>query len=64
MANDPPVRWRKASGSNQGADCVEVADLSDGVAVRDSKDPDGPMLTLTRCGWAELAAMVKAGRSR
>lgn len=42
------AKWRKSSysGSN-GGDCVELADAVDGVAVRDSKDPDGPVLLLT-----------------
>ncbi|MGW5417391.1 DUF397 domain-containing protein [Actinomadura geliboluensis] len=42
--------WRKSShsGSN-GGDCVELADAaSTVVAVRDSKDPHGPVLLLTR----------------
>ncbi|MFF4241473.1 DUF397 domain-containing protein [Actinomadura geliboluensis] len=41
--------WRKSShsGSN-GGDCVELADMAGAVvAVRDSKDPDGPVLLLT-----------------
>ncbi|MEV3924814.1 DUF397 domain-containing protein [Actinomadura coerulea] len=43
------ARWRKSSysGSN-GGDCVELAEAVDGVAVRDSKDPEGPVLLLTR----------------
>ncbi|MEU6034035.1 DUF397 domain-containing protein [Actinomadura sp. NPDC047616] len=47
------LAWRKSSrsGSN-GGDCVELADaggaVADAVAVRDSKDPDGPVLLLTR----------------
>lgn len=47
------VTWRKSSysGSNGGA-CVEVAVLPDhSLAVRDSKDPDGPRLTFTRAEW-------------
>jgi hypothetical protein len=42
--------WRKSSGSLNG-DCVEVASLSDGVAVRDSKNPDGEMLRFSRSEW-------------
>ncbi|SFQ41720.1 DUF397 domain-containing protein [Actinomadura madurae] len=47
------IRWRRSSytGSN-GGNCVELADATGttarAVAVRDSKDPDGPILLLTR----------------
>ncbi|MFG2021125.1 DUF397 domain-containing protein [Actinomadura geliboluensis] len=43
------TKWRKSSysGSN-AAECVELADVAGAVAVRDSKDPDGPVLLLTR----------------
>ncbi|WP_242901346.1 DUF397 domain-containing protein [Actinomadura terrae] len=39
------ARWRRSShtGSN-GGNCVELAGLGGAVAVRDSKDPDGPVL--------------------
>ncbi|MGX6740994.1 DUF397 domain-containing protein [Streptomyces xantholiticus] len=38
--------WRKSSYSGDtGGQCVEVADLAPHVAVRDSKNPDGPALT-------------------
>ncbi|MGW3767920.1 DUF397 domain-containing protein [Actinomadura verrucosospora] len=52
--------WRKSSHSGEnGGDCVELADAAgttaDVVAVRDSKDPDGPALLLTR---AALRAAV------
>jgi hypothetical protein len=42
--------WRKASHSGEnGGNCVELAGVVDAVvAVRDSKDPDGPVLLLTR----------------
>jgi hypothetical protein len=42
--------WRKSSESLNG-DCVEVASLSEGVAVRDSKNPEGGMLRFSRSGW-------------
>jgi hypothetical protein len=56
--------WRKStySGNNGGA-CVEVArNLPGTVAVRDSKDPSGPALTLAPANWREFLAEVKAGR--
>ncbi|MDL4775301.1 MULTISPECIES: DUF397 domain-containing protein [Thermomonosporaceae] len=50
--------WRKASRSGEnGGNCVELAGLSGVVAVRDSKDPDGPKLLVTR---AALRAAVRA----
>ncbi|TDD65038.1 DUF397 domain-containing protein [Actinomadura darangshiensis] len=45
------AKWRRSSysGSN-GGNCVELAGAAGAsvVAVRDSKDPDGPVLLLTR----------------
>ncbi|MFD9938701.1 DUF397 domain-containing protein [Streptomyces massasporeus] len=41
------LAWRKSSYSgDQGGDCVEVAETSATIAVRDSKTPAGPILTL------------------
>jgi len=43
------VAFRKSSYSaSNGGDCVELAGVPGAVAVRDSKDPDGPVLLLTR----------------
>ncbi|MDX6388996.1 MAG: hypothetical protein QOJ73_59 [Streptosporangiaceae bacterium] len=55
--------WRKSSysGSNGGT-CVEVASNLPGVvAVRDSKDPDGPKLAFAPDEWAAFTAGIKAG---
>jgi hypothetical protein len=42
----------KSSYSGQENACVEVADtVLDGRAVRDSKQPDGPLLTVSRESW-------------
>jgi hypothetical protein len=47
--------WRKSSRSvGSTADqtnCVEVAELRDRVAMRDSKDSAGPVLAFTRTQW-------------
>ncbi|MEU4804726.1 DUF397 domain-containing protein [Actinosynnema sp. NPDC023587] len=41
-----PTRWRKSSHSGgNGADCVELAHAATALLVRDSKNPDGPVLT-------------------
>lgn len=55
--------WRKASKSNSnGGDCVEVSSQQPQiVAVRDSKDPDGPKLAFSPAGWDRFTAGVRAG---
>jgi hypothetical protein len=54
--------WRKASASASNGNCVEVAPLrGGGVAVRDSKDPDGAILRFTAAEWAAFADGMAAG---
>jgi len=53
------AQWRKSSYSGNTGNCVEVADLGDHVAVRDSKDPDGPKLVFTRDVWRAFLESVK-----
>jgi len=54
--------WRKSTRSANGGDCVEVADNIPGVvAVRDSKNPDGPVLTFTPAEWRTFIDSVKTG---
>ncbi|WP_347942863.1 DUF397 domain-containing protein [Sphaerisporangium sp. TRM90804] len=56
--------WGKSSRSgNNGGECVEVAtDLPGVVAVRDGKNPTGPVLTLTPGGWRAFLGDVKCSR--
>ncbi|MEV3920808.1 DUF397 domain-containing protein [Actinomadura coerulea] len=56
------TQWRKSSKSDDtGGACVEVADLASAVAVRDSKDPDGPKLVFGAAAWEAFASRVKGG---
>jgi hypothetical protein len=56
------ARWRKSTRSgNNGGNCVEVArNLPGTVAVRDSKDSDGPVLIFTPDAWQAFTAKTKA----
>ena len=54
--------WRTSSYSNNGGACVEVADNLPGiVAVRDSKDRNGPVLIVSSARWREFTAGIRAG---
>ncbi len=42
------------SSFSEGGNCVEVA-RTEVIGVRNSKDPDGPVLLITRSGWETFA---------
>ncbi|MGI5205414.1 DUF397 domain-containing protein [Spirillospora sp. CA-108201] len=57
------AKWRKSTRSGpNGGECVELAEVTGAVAVRDSKDPDGPVLLLTRA--ALRTAVQSAANTR
>ena len=60
MSDLPLGQWRKSSTS-EGGDCVEVAQIRDGIGVRDSKDPDGPVLRFNRREWMVFLQGAKKG---
>ncbi|MFJ5774877.1 DUF397 domain-containing protein [Streptomyces sp. NPDC093094] len=55
------AQWRKSSYSgSSGGECVEVADLTSVVAVRDSKNPAHGTLTLSHGAWGDfLGSLAK-----
>jgi hypothetical protein len=54
--------WRKATASISNGNCVEVAQLpGGGIAVRDSKDPQGPSLRFTTAEWIAFTQGVADG---
>ncbi|WP_233510543.1 DUF397 domain-containing protein [Actinomadura craniellae] len=53
--------WRKASHSSSEGNCVEITAIAPVVAVRDSRDPDGPRLILAPGTWHALSERIKHG---
>ncbi|WP_206506356.1 DUF397 domain-containing protein [Streptomyces chrestomyceticus] len=62
-ASELSARWWKSTYSDSGAQCVECAIVDAGtVAVRDSKNPDGPALLLGRAQLSAFVSAVAGGR--
>lgn len=57
----PDVAWQRSRRSNASGSCVELAELPGGlgIAVRNSRDPEGPALIYTP---EEIAAFVLGAR--
>ncbi|WFE34942.1 DUF397 domain-containing protein [Micromonospora sp. WMMD975] len=57
--------WRKSTRSGAQGNCVEIADNLPGVvAVRDSKDQQGPALTFTPEAWSAFLTVAGAQATR
>ena len=58
----PESAWFKSSySSGSEGNCIEAADVTPHVAVRDSKDRQGPALVFPRGSWSSFVAGVNAG---
>ncbi|WP_216210648.1 DUF397 domain-containing protein [Amycolatopsis aidingensis] len=55
------VTWRKSSYSGSESNCVELAVTADRTAIRDSKDPEGGALVLTRPESVALLSALRRG---
>jgi hypothetical protein len=57
------VRWRRSSHSTAANNCVEAALVPSArlLAVRDSKDREGPALLFMPAAWDDFLRAVTAG---
>ncbi|MCX4234942.1 DUF397 domain-containing protein [Streptomyces sp. NPDC020707] len=61
QASSLDVSWTKSRHSNAEGNCVEVARIDGGIAVRNSRDPEGPALVYTSAELASFLAGAKDG---
>lgn len=60
---DSSQNWTKSSHSWGNSNCVEVSGLSrDFIKVRDSKNPEGPVLGFTPMEWEAFVGSVRNGK--
>jgi hypothetical protein len=60
MEDNRTLNWRKASYSgNGGGNCVEVAGVASGVAVRDTQDRGGQALAFTAAAWQAFTGALR-----
>ncbi|GDY28745.1 DUF397 domain-containing protein [Gandjariella thermophila] len=57
------ARWRKSSrtAGMGNANCVEVTFAGPAAAVRDSKNPTGPVIVVPASAWHRFVAAIKHG---
>ncbi|HSX09495.1 MAG TPA: DUF397 domain-containing protein [Candidatus Saccharimonadales bacterium] len=56
----PNAKWGKSTFCDGGA-CIEVAKTNGRFAVRDSKQPDSPVLLFTNSEWHSFILGIKNG---
>jgi Domain of unknown function (DUF397) len=58
------LHWFKSSYSDSSDinDCVEIAKAPTAVHVRDSKNAEGPRLTLGPAAWSSFVALLSPAR--
>jgi hypothetical protein len=57
------LKWRKASKSGNGGNCVELAGDTGSVRIRDSKSRERGMITVSAATWTTFMDEIKAGRT-
>jgi len=58
------MNWRKSTYSLSNGNCVEIGTGRALVAIRDSKDPDGPVIDVSPQAWIDFTDHLKRAASR
>jgi hypothetical protein len=58
-SGDGGVSWRKATRSAGNGECVEVTSVLGRISIRDSKDPEGPVVS---CSAKAFRAFLGAAK--
>ena len=56
------LEWRKARRSMANGNCVEVVPVTGTIAVRDSQNPGGDVLTYSAASWRAFTSALRDGR--
>ena len=56
------LKWRKAKRSKANGACTEVALAAGTIIIRDSKDPQGPVLYYSPESWRSFIGETRMGR--
>ena len=56
------LAWFKAQASTHNGQCVELASVGDKIAIRDSRDPDGPILVYKRAEFKTFLDAIRDGQ--
>ena len=56
--------WKRSSYSDQqGGSCIEIAELTNQIGIRDSKDKAGPALLVSAASWTSFIGLVQSASS-
>lgn len=59
--SDVAVVWKRSSRCGDSVACVVVARAGDHMLIRDSNDPDGPVLDVSCAAWSGFITRIRHG---
>lgn len=62
--SDAPVWFTSSYSNGSGGECVECAVRPIGTLVRDSKEVDGPVVSVSRDRWVSFLQAATSGQLR